>query len=487
MRTGAVSEQPVFGLLAELVASRASGGLELGDGKRRWNLWFEAGRVVGSRSNLKSEATATLAERHPGVPPEALAALQGEARVRNLLRLAEGSYTFTPGEAPPQRAPLDLPALLWGALQAGVVPTEPLDALLSPPDTRPRLASGGLALSALGLPPELNAVLCDLDGERTLQDVLDFAPTPPEQTRQALALAVALGVARLSAEPAPEVHVNPAADPLSALFNDVFTAAPTVQLQKADPEVERLHEESGRIGGAETHFEVLGLPWDSPPGEFRRAYMRLAQQLHPDRWVNRPPELAEEAARAFARLGEAWEVLGEEEARQAYIDRVVHGKKTEDELAMEKLQDIMDAENLFKAGMAEFNAGRLVTAHEHFRGAHQKLPEEHEFAAFYGYTTFRIHHGKDDLSANQGRQLVRESVEKGTKLHNGWALMGMIYAAEGEAELAKKSLLAALKLSPTNPLAQRELKRLMRQEETRKEAEKPSGIGGFFNKLFGRK
>ena len=79
------------------------------------------------------------------------------------------------------------------------------------------------------------------------------------------------------------------------------------------------------------------------------------------------------------------------------------------------------------------------------------------------------------------------SIENGTKLSNGWALMGILNHDKGELEVAKRALLTSLKLQPTNPIAQRELKRLQRRLEKDKESAPAAGIGGFFSKLFGKK
>ena len=60
------------------------------------------------------------------------------------------------------------------------------------------------------------------------------------------------------------------------------------------------------------YYEVLGISRDATPEEIKKAYRRLARQLHPD--VNPGPEAEER----FKEVGRAYEVLSNPERRQAY-------------------------------------------------------------------------------------------------------------------------------------------------------------------------
>ncbi|MBK9366762.1 MAG: DnaJ domain-containing protein [Deltaproteobacteria bacterium] len=483
MQSGTLRDPPLIELLLSLAAQRANGRLECGDGRRKWTFWFEGGRLSATKSNLKSEALESLEAKHPDVGPDELARMQGVIRVHGALRAIDGEWSFTPNDAPPARKPVDLLAACWSAL-GDAVPDDLARARLAGLDGRfPRLkVGGGVSIDELPFPAELRAALLDLDGQRTLADVLDFIPTPPEVARRGVYLGLLAGVISVDEQGAstPKVIVE-TASPRAA------EAKPAAPPAEADPELDRLRAEQRRVNGAANHFERLGVAWDADPAEQRKAYMRLAQHLHPDRWTLKPPEQAEIANAVFAKVSEAWEIIGDEAARAEYTDRVIHGKKTEDELAMEKVQEIMSAENDFKLGLGELNNGRILQAHEAFKAARDRLPEEMEFAAFYGYTLFKLNYGKDDMLANEGEQLIRVSIENGTKLSNGWALVGMLNHDKGELEVAKRALLTSLKLQPTNPIAQRELKRLQRRLEKDKESAPAAGIGGFFSKLFGKK
>ena len=71
-----------------------------------------------------------------------------------------------------------------------------------------------------------------------------------------------------------------------------------------------------------THYEVLGVDASTSPEDLRRAYVRRARALHPDRQVGSDPRRAAQAARAMQDVNEAWRVLRDPAARAAYDARL---------------------------------------------------------------------------------------------------------------------------------------------------------------------
>jgi len=62
----------------------------------------------------------------------------------------------------------------------------------------------------------------------------------------------------------------------------------------------------------EDYYKTLGVPRDATADQIKRAYRKLAQQHHPDR--NDSPD----AAKTFAKIGEAYEVLKDPDKRRQY-------------------------------------------------------------------------------------------------------------------------------------------------------------------------
>ena len=71
-----------------------------------------------------------------------------------------------------------------------------------------------------------------------------------------------------------------------------------------------------------THYEVLGVDASTGAEDLRRAYVRRARALHPDRQVGADPARAARAARAMQDVNEAWRVLRDPSARAAYDARL---------------------------------------------------------------------------------------------------------------------------------------------------------------------
>lgn len=67
------------------------------------------------------------------------------------------------------------------------------------------------------------------------------------------------------------------------------------------------------------YYEILKVSPKASRTEIKSAYRRLARKLHPDKNHG-----SEETARAFAKIAEAWDVLGDTRSRDAYDKRLLH-------------------------------------------------------------------------------------------------------------------------------------------------------------------
>lgn len=69
-----------------------------------------------------------------------------------------------------------------------------------------------------------------------------------------------------------------------------------------------------------THYDTLGIKPSSTTPEIRKAYLRRARALHPDRQLGRPPDEARKAEQAMQLVNVAWNVLSDPEKKAAYDD-----------------------------------------------------------------------------------------------------------------------------------------------------------------------
>ena len=144
---------------------------------------------------------------------------------------------------------------------------------------------------------------------------------------------------------------------------------------------------------------------------------------------------------------------------------------------MEQLQAIWAAEEAFKKGMGLFHQGRFQQAHPSFKKAAESDPNQPEFKGYLGFTTFMVNRTKNPDLAQEGMDLIREAIEinqeQDKKLDSLWVLYGRAYREKGEHEKAKKLLVKALKMNPSNPDAKRELSRLAGGDGAKKKKPAP--------------
>ena len=80
----------------------------------------------------------------------------------------------------------------------------------------------------------------------------------------------------------------------------------------------RANSITGKFMAKRDYYEVLGVSNDASSGDIKKAYRKLAVKFHPDKNPDDP-----EAEENFKELGEAYEVLMDDQKRAAY-DRFGH-------------------------------------------------------------------------------------------------------------------------------------------------------------------
>jgi curved DNA-binding protein CbpA len=415
----------------EHVRSRSTGGLEATDGRRRWQFFLDGGRLVCTRSNVKSEQDQALQAVH--ADEDSMAEAQAVLRLDNVSKAEGVTWKFHRGAQPPQRrAPM---ADQWMASRLGT-------------DTG---AEAAAAEPDLGF--DIGALIAEEVGQGQPRDEASKGdasrpkpkPSPPSNR---------------TASPKPSTATTPEA---------------------------RLKELDRQVLGADNYFQMFGLPWEAPTEQFRQRFMDFARELHPDKYNSAAEPVRLLATELFDRIRGAWEVIEKEDERKKYTDRVIHGKKSDEEEAMEKVQAYYKAESNFKRGLAAFTNGRTNEAHTFFKSAVEDSPEEYEFLVYYGYTLFFTSRTKDPQMAAQGLSLIqrvlKENEKQDRKLDSGWILLGRAWRDQGDFNEALRAFKTAHELNPGNSEAKRQYQRTKEQMDG---AAPASGPSGFLSRVFGK-
>lgn len=510
-RAGSLSSSALFEVtveqqLVEHVKARETGAFEVVVGQVRRAFFLRAGRIVGTSSNLKSETPERVAQKLGITDPEILLDQIAATRFANACRAEDAEVIWHADRTLSREQPYDTGHILWLALENLLDRTMVKLRVDAIGQGNPCYAIEGRDFLDL-VPSEFRQWIEDIDGVRTVDEACEFGPVEPLVCHRAVYLGALLGVLSLSEQAAIGVTLTSVTDvkegdtflPFGSISAGGTTGAESsaaeepaeIELNEPeeqpeqDPKLKPLFDEIKRVRAAENMFEVLGVAWDIGVDGYRDAYFRIARQLHPDHLETDNPEHIKAASEVFDRVRDAWETLKDEKQRTEYIERIVHGKKTENEIAMEKVRDILDAEAVFRRGVASLNAGQLVKAHAAFEEASRLVPEESEFKMYLGFTTYKTLINRDEEAAAEGAQMIKNAMGQGAKADVGNVLLGRIFRERGDEQRAAKSFLKAFKANPTNLDAQRELERIKRQRDQRgQEQEKKEG---FFGRLFGRK
>lgn len=327
---GTLAEAPLPRVLALAERARLTGRLDFGGDAPR-SLYFEDGKVVGATSAAPHERVEEVAlrlglvtrEQHRQAAP-ALAGISSRRAAlalldRGFLKPAEltalvrrrteevlyalfaeekALFRYQPARVPPderialERGPLRL--AMEGVRRKWLEPR--LDAVLGGAATLLSPSTRSLPPGELGLSPAEQRLLELADGLRTLDEILDGSPLPPLETRQVLAGLLMVGA-------------------LSLRFHGSLEG----RRESQTIDLARVREKLDQVRRAD-YFAILGLSRHATPYEVREAAERLEAEFDPGRYAAyREPGLREQLEEIRGVLGEAREVLCDDELRAEYL------------------------------------------------------------------------------------------------------------------------------------------------------------------------
>jgi curved DNA-binding protein CbpA len=232
---------------------------------------------------------------------------------------------------------------------------------------------------------------------------------------------------------------------------------------------------------AGTYLDALSLGPDCNSSDVRQAFHALARQYHPDHVTGEPNQIRRQVQAIFARISEAHETLENDKRRKAYIDKVIHGKKDAQELAMEQARKLMEAEAAYKMGIRLLHAGQIKPAHDKFKLAMNGDGEEVEYQCYHVYTRFLLTFGGDPDTAQGAVDRLTELSYK-TRNPGHFHLLAKAVMRQGNDELAIELLRRVLRRQRGNEEAMREYKLVERRlEKARSRAN--STLGSLFSRF----
>lgn len=226
-------------------------------------------------------------------------------------------------------------------------------------------------------------------------------------------------------------------------------------------------------------YGTLGVLPEATDTEIRKAYKRLAVELHPDRYIDRPAE-QEDAQRRFSKISYAYNVLKDAEQRNEYdfMRRLRTGGPELDEAppppsGEDRSQKKAMAERFFKQGLAHSMEKNYKAAVDAFKEAIRCHPDSAQYHAVLAATYQKMGwpaYAKAEIDAAL-RLDPKDHVA--LKLKNS-----MREAAAAEAERTKKKGRGKKKKGKTSELA-------VAQSKFKKK--RTPFLQGLLGSLFGRK
>ena len=232
------------------------------------------------------------------------------------------------------------------------------------------------------------------------------------------------------------------------------------------------------------YFEYFDLSYESSPSLIKKAFAHESRRFHPDALVDEADVYRRHAEAVFTVISEAYEVISEDESRDKYTRKYIHGEKDENDLAMERVQELLAAESAYRGGIRLLNQGKLGKAVELLGEAVAADPEEAEYSGWLGFAQFRANQHADYEKALAGEEMLMEAIAAKPAVAALPHLMGKIAMQRKDWGNAKKWLRKSLKLKADNPEALREYKRV--DELMKSGRSSDDGKGGGLKSLFGR-
>jgi curved DNA-binding protein CbpA len=243
------------------------------------------------------------------------------------------------------------------------------------------------------------------------------------------------------------------------------------------------------------YYQMLGVPEDAAVGIIQSAFLLQAKKWHPDRWRGELESSREDAARVFARISEAHQVLTNDDQRKEY-DKLRRSKGQEEQ-EQETVKQVLRAAALYQKAQIFAKKQDFAAAEELAQKAFEADPEQSEYGALFAFAATQNANNKEkDFVA--WLPLLNRAVEENRNNIQVYFYRAVVLKRAGRINEALRDFRHVNDVDPNNVDAARELRLFkMRGADEYKAAEKkpdkkadkdkkPEGkdTASFLNKLF---
>ena len=468
---GQLAQKPVAELIREIGEASTSGALRLSRERAKAVVYFENGDVAFAASNIRAYRLVEFLKRTGILDESAAASLDAKATdddvlnllvesgrvrgdrvsairgnhvaevLRGVLLWTDGDWKFDPRVriAGDTRVTMDVQRLLLESTRH--LPATYLSSRFADTSELIDLAQANGQSPSL-LPAEA-FVLSRIHGPTTVNELLTVSGMNQEETLQSLYALAICGAVKRAAWTTPEfnrsrvegaeVKTEPAAKNKTGSVEDFFA---TVEV-------------------AANYYDVLGVGRNASAEEIKNAYHSLARRYHPDRFHQADAQLRNQIESAFARVAQAYEVLGDQASRNTYDARFTGPASGASTAARREHAPVSGqtctedrAESSFQKGVAAAKQRQMQQAVRFFAEAASIEPR---------CARYRAEYGRALISDPKTRRLAEAELKAAIALEpdntSYRVAIAELYKTLGLRRRAEGELQRALKVDPKNAAA----------------------------------
>ena len=473
---GQLAQKPVAELIREIGEASASGALRLERDRAKAVVYFENGDVAFAASNIRAhrlveflKRTGILDESAAGsfapkaTDDEVLNLLVETRRIRadrvgtirashvgevlrGVLLWTDGDWQFDPRVriAGDTRVAMMCDGCCWN--RPGICRATELSSRFADTSSNELAQANGQHPSLL---PAEAFVLSRINGPMTVSELLSVSGMNEEETLQSLYALAICGVVKRAGWATPQFDRNADASVKSKAG--------------VEEKVDTLENFIARAESAVTYYDLLGVGHQANADEVKNAYHSLARRFHPDRFHQADAQLRNQIESAFARVAQAYEVLGDQ-SRATYDAQFAapasssasKGATRERSPASPKAPAESRGESSFRKGLAAVNQRQPQQALRFFAEAASIEPRCARYRAEYGRALINDPKTRRlaEFELKAAIALEPDNISYRVALAELYKTLGLRRRAEGELQraltvdpknAAARTLLASLK------------------------------------------